>query len=228
MNLVFGENSPLVIGIKKFLDLMLVNLFWLLASVPLVTIGMSTTAFYDVVYKDIWHNRGTAVIDFVLSCKKNIRQSFPAGVIFLVGTALLGLDIWMLRAARQSGQLWGMFWVLLAIFLGCWVVYAIWVFAGIARFDAPLKTICANSLALMIRHLPVSLSIAVLICASGVGIWVLPSGLFLIPVLCMLLISTMLSQVFRRYMTEEERAQEDERNHAAKLARKERSRKGAN
>jgi uncharacterized membrane protein YesL len=216
MDLMFGENSPLVLGVKKFLNLLLVNMFWLISSVPLITIGMSTTALYDVVYKDIWHDRGSPTIDFIQSCKKNFRQAFPAGAVFLLGVLFLVVDVWMLRSAQTAGLSWGALWLLPALFLVFWIVYAIWLFAGIARFEAPLKTIALNSLALMLTHLPVSFSIVVLLGVSALGIWLVPSGLFLIPILCMFLISTMISAVFRRYMTEEERTAEDERNHAAK------------
>ena len=48
MNQIFQDNSPLVIGVKKVLDIVLLDVLWLLTSIPVVTIGMSTTAFYEI------------------------------------------------------------------------------------------------------------------------------------------------------------------------------------
>lgn len=220
MNGLFSENSPLVIGIKKFVDLVLINLLWLICSLPLITIGISTAAFYDVVYKDIWHSRGTAMLDYFSSLRSNARQGFPAGLLFVALAVLLGVDIWMLRRLRAAGSVWGTFWVLLLIFLCCLVIYFIWVCAYIARFRAPLRVILLNTLKLSITHFPVALLTGVLTGACILCIWLWPGMLFFLPVLAMLGCCLLLNRVFRLYMTEEERQTEDERNHSWRLYRK--------
>ena len=156
MNQIFQDNSPLVIGVKKVLDIVLLDVLWLLTSIPVVTIGMSTTAFYDVAYRDIWHGRGMVVLDYFASCKRNFRQSMAAGVLYAAMTAVLVVDVSLLRAMADQGAGWGGLWVPVAVFAGLLAVYFVWVAANIARFQAPLKTILKNALALGLAHLPVS------------------------------------------------------------------------
>lgn len=103
MNQIFQDNSPLVIGVKKVLDIVLLDVLWLLTSIPVVTIGMSTTAFYDVAYRDIWHGRGMVALDYFASCKRNFRQSMAAGVLYAAMTAVLVVDVSLLRAMADQG-----------------------------------------------------------------------------------------------------------------------------
>lgn len=212
MNQIFQDNSPLVIGVKKVLDLVVLNTLWLLTSIPIVTIGMSTTAFYDVTYRDIRHGRGIVALDYFVSCKRNLRQSLGAGVLYAAMTAVLLLDIALLRSMADQGAAWGNLWVLAAIFTGLLALYFIWVSASIARFDAPLKTILKNALALELAHFPVSLLLGVLIAATVLCIWLVPGGLFILPALCMLACCVLIEQVFRKYMEPEELEREKLRN----------------
>ena len=52
------------------------------------------------------------------------------------------------------------------------------------------------------------------------AIWLWPGTLFFLPTVGMLMCSFLLERVFRRYMTEEERRTEDERNRSWRLYRK--------
>lgn len=212
MNQIFQDNSPLVIGVKKVLDIVLLDVLWLLTSIPVVTIGMSTTAFYDVAYRDIWHGRGMVALDYFASCKRNFRQSMAAGVLYAAMTAVLVVDVSLLRAMADQGAGWGGFWVPVAVFAGLLAVYFVWVAANIARFQAPLKTILKNALALGLAHLPVSLLVGVLIGAAGLCIWLLPGALFVLPTLCMLGCCVLIDGVFRKYMPPEELERERTRN----------------
>lgn len=220
MNALFGANSPLVTGVKKFLDLVTVNLLWLITSIPLITIGISTAAFYDVVYKDIRHDRGNAFFDFFHGLRSNFRQAFPMGAIFAGLSVLLGIDIWLLRRLGRMGSPWGDLWVLVLIFLIFAVVYFLWLCAYIARFRAPLREIVLNTLKLCITHFPVVLLVGILAGACVLGVWLWPGTLFFLPTVGMLVCSLLLERVFRLYMTEEERQAEDERNRSWRLSRK--------
>lgn len=216
MNQVFSDKSPLVIGVKKVLDIILLNFLWLITSVPLITLGVTTAALYDVVYKDIWHDRGLVSIDYFLACKRNLKPGFPLSLIFLAAVTLLGIDLSCLKAVGEAGLLWGNLWVLIAVFLTLAVIYFVWATAVIARFVAPLKTTLKNALALFITHLPASLAVGILFAACVLFIWLLPGALFILPALCMLACCRIISKVFFLYMTEEDRQMEMDRNQAGR------------
>ena len=220
MNQLFGEQSPLMIAVRKIMNLLLVNLLWIITSIPLITVGASTAACYDAVYKDIWHNRGNAFFDFFHAFRANFRQSLLPGALFAILFALFGLDIRLLRGLGRAGNPWGTLWVLVLIFLAFLVVYFIWLSAYIARFQAALPEIALNTLKLCITHFPVALLTGILAGGCILCVWLWPGTFFFLPTVAMLGCSFLLSRVFRLYMTEEERQAEDERNQSWRLFRK--------
>ena len=213
MNQVFGENSPLVIAVLKLTDIVFLTLMWLICSIPLITIGISTTTFYEIAYKDLWHSRGRVMRDFVHALKRNAKQSFGFGALMAVFFAILIYDIAQLRMALAAEVSWGKLWWIPAVLLVLAIVYFLWVCANIARFDAPLKQILKNAAALAVTHFPVSIGAAVITAAAVVLIWLIPAALFIVPSFAMLLICMLTNAVFRLYMSDEEKALEDERNH---------------
>ena len=220
MNQLFGTQSPLMMAVKKIADVLLVNLLWIITSIPVVTLGVSTAACYDVVYKDIWHDRGNAFFDFFRALRANLRQGLPVGILFTGLTAVLGLDIWLLQRLAEQGSPWGDFWVLVLIFLAFASVYFLWISAYLARFQLKLPEIALNTLKLCITHFPVVLLVGILSGGSILAVWLWPGTLFFLPTVAMLGCSLLLERVFRRYMTPEERQREDQRNHSWRLYRK--------
>lgn len=220
MKLLFGESSPLVMAVLKLLDLVTLDLLWIITSIPLITLGMTTAAFYDTVYKDIWHGRGMVIMDYFSACRRNFKQAFPAGIVLTLLAAFMGIDIWLLRSMLENGQAFGYAWGLVAVALTLLGIYFLWLMAGIARFETTLKQLMLNSLALLLTHLPVSALIAAVVFACGLVIWLIPAGLFILPVIAMLGCCVLIDRVFRLYMTEEERQAEDEKNHSWRHQRK--------
>lgn len=212
MTNIFGNNSPLVRGVKKVLNLFLLNFMWLLTSLPLVTLGVTAAAFYDTAYKDLLHDRGQVILDYVQSLRRNIKQGMAAGCICVLFAILLLIDIHFLQSVGEAGYIWGEAWILLALFGALFGVWFLWLAALIARFSAPLKDKMQNALVLMFKHLPVSLLMLFLLAGTVLLIWLLPGGLFVLPALAMLAVAGSLQKIFWQYMMPEERILENERN----------------
>ena len=157
MNQLFGAQSPLMIAVRKILDVLLVNFLWIIVSIPVVTVGASTAAWYDVVYKDIRHSRGNAFFDFFHAFRANFRQAFPASAVFAAFSILLWLDIGLLHHLGTQGSPWGDLWALVLIVFAFAVIYFLWLSAYIARFRLGLREMALNTLKLLIAHLPAAL-----------------------------------------------------------------------
>ena len=75
-------------GMEKVGDLLLINLLFVVCSLPVVTIGASATAMYYVLGR-IRRQEGTVTKDFFRSFRENFRQaSLYWGVLLLVALAL--------------------------------------------------------------------------------------------------------------------------------------------
>ena len=70
----FGIDGPFYRFICRFIDLVKLNFMWLLFSLPIVTIGASTTAAYSIALKMVDDEEGYMVKSFVKEFKRNFKQ----------------------------------------------------------------------------------------------------------------------------------------------------------
>ena len=141
---------------SKFSQLMLklcyacyLNLLWLVCSLPIITIGASTTALYYTSLK-IVRDQGQGIgAQFFRSFRENFRQATVLWLILLGAGLFLGADIylvWHLRAA--AGGTLAVLWTLcLALLIGAAVVYVI-----VLEYVFPLLASVSNTNLAMLRN----------------------------------------------------------------------------
>lgn len=155
-------------GMEKVGDLLLVNLLFVVCSLPVVTIGASATAMYYVLGR-IRRQEGTVTKDFFRSFRENFRQAtLYWGALLLVALALY----WNFRLiSGWTGTLYSVMMVLLILVSWFAVSWGSLVFPLLSRFDntsaatarnagilvlaVPLRTLAAAA----INALPVALAV---------------------------------------------------------------------
>jgi putative Mn2+ efflux pump MntP len=91
-------------------------------------------------------------------------------------------------------------------------LYAIWVFACVARFENTTGRMMKNALYLTAGNLPFDILILLAFAGAAFVIWLMPPLVLLMPGVAMWLSSELIERAFRRNMTPEQRREEDERN----------------
>ena len=81
-------------------------------------------------------------------------------------------------------------------------VYMIYLFAYTARFTASIKITLKNAGIMAVVHFPTSLLVLVGEIICGIGIFVIPVLVFILPGIYCLMYNFLLERVFRRYMSE--------------------------
>ena len=76
--------SKLFQGINIAADLALISLLWLLCSLPVVTIGLSSAALYHTVDLAVLQGRGSVISVFKRSLAQSWKTALPAGAICLL------------------------------------------------------------------------------------------------------------------------------------------------
>lgn len=214
MGKIFAYDSPLIQSINKIVDCVFLSLLWLLFSIPVITLGASTSALYYTVNKVIHHNRSHVFREFWSSFKSSFKQSTIVWLILLVLIYVLGIDciyVYRLSVAGKTSM-----WII-APFVATAVVATMWafyVFAYIARFHNNLKSIMKNSLFFVIRHLLRSVLVVAVFAAATALTLFLPIVVVIVPTLSMFLISIILESIFKKYMSEEDLEAEEEKNQA--------------
>ena len=128
----------------------LLNLLWAVCSLPVFTIGASTTALWYASLKVVRGQEYNAGALFFHSFKQNFKQATQLWLILLSAGILLGADIWILlhlRAGTTGTP--AVFWtLLLAPVIAASVVLVIvllWVFPLLASVDNTNTAMLKNS-----------------------------------------------------------------------------------
>src|SRR5699024_4265371 len=88
----FNINDNIVVrALGKIFDLMCLNILWLVCSIPVITVGASTTALYTVVLKMVKNEEGYILKDFLKAYKSNFKQSTIAWIMIL----MIGIICWV-------------------------------------------------------------------------------------------------------------------------------------
>lgn len=206
----FNYDNPVWRFIGKFGDLILLNLLFFVCSIPIFTIGASTTAVYYVTLKLARNDDGYTIRSFFKSFKENFRQSTIIWLIMLaVGLILLFDIVFFTRFAGSSVFRTAMLTIFLMLSIFYLAVFT-YIFPLQSRFYNTVKRTFYNAFFMSIRHLFHTLAIVILDGAFLLAMALVPQALmfgvlFGFPLLAFIN-SYILAPVFQKYMPEEERA----------------------
>ena len=158
----FDPDSPLMNGLSRMTDLVLLNLITLAACLPVVTAGASLTAMHFVLLKMVRGEEGYIVRDWVKSFKQNFRQATLIWLLFLAAGLMALLDIWMAAYGKGGAALVLRVLLILVIL----IAYAdfLWAFPLLSRFEGTVPGILSAAMAMAFRAFPRTLAMG----AAGV------------------------------------------------------------
>lgn len=212
MGELLNLDNPFFRGIGKLVDCIFVSLLWFVCSIPVVTIGASTTAMYYTVQKSIRRGQGYVSKEFFHAFKDNFKQATAVWLIWLVLAAFLGIDAYIMWHYAAAGHAVGSLYYLFLVFLMFLVMWATYLFPYIARFENKTTVILKNAALIAIGNLGWTLVLFVLTVVFAVITFVVPPVIFLFTGLLVFTQSLILEKIFHKYMSEEDIASEDEKN----------------
>jgi uncharacterized membrane protein YesL len=159
MNL-FKYDSAVSNILSKMWDFFILNIMWVICSLPLVTLGNATTAmYYSLIKMNRKEDYGTTKM-FLHSFAQNLKQGCCLTIIFL----LTGI-VWYFGIQTYStiGGLFGKIaMVVLSVALIIWGILFSYVFPLLAQFDNTIKNTIKNAFIISISNLDKTLIITVL------------------------------------------------------------------
>lgn len=200
MSGLFSINNPFWQFVNRLLHLFWLNLLWIFCSIPIITIGASTTAVYDVTMRMIRNEEGYTTKDFFAAFRANFKQATAIWIILLFIGIIIVADLFVyLRSTSISAV--GM--ILMMTFFAAAVLFCFecfYVFAVLARFDNTTARTMGNALVMSIRHLPSSILMAAsFVILAALGFLVFPPILLLGLPLTAWIHSFFLVKIFDRY-----------------------------
>jgi uncharacterized membrane protein YesL len=158
-------------------DFFLLNLMWLVACLPVVTIFPSTAAMFGVVRDWVRGKEGSLTRTFIARFRENFGQSLLVGVIWTVFGVALFLDF--LVASKLSFGAEVVLKALLVLVSALYAFGSIFLFPVMVHYEADWKTVIRNSLLMSIGRLPTTVMSLVLL-AVMVGLTVVVPFLVII------------------------------------------------
>ena len=155
MGSIFNPDSKFTHYTNKFSDLITLNLWFVLTSLPLITIGASATAMHYVllrIYRDELEYSITK--NYFRAFRENFRQATAIWIIYIVFGAVLFADLFFITNP-------GFLKILVTIVSFLLVFSLSWIFVLQSRYANPVYATIRNAVVFSIMH-PID---TVLMCA---------------------------------------------------------------
>lgn len=197
-------------GLGKAVDILILSIYFVICSIPIFTIGASLTALYYSIHKVIFQGRGYTT-EFFHSFKDNFKQATLSWLIFLVVGTVLGGDLYITTKVISPDDKMAGIWIIFLIFLLIEVIWVLYHFIYIGRFENGFKQSFKVSGALAVLHFAYSILLLLITAMFVLWGYLMPVFALFIPALYMTAIHPLMEKIFRGYMSEEDLALEDER-----------------
>lgn len=145
----FDPEGPFANTMNRIGSLIVLNALWIVCSLPVFTLGASTTALYTVLLHLLTGDDSHTVRQFFKAFKENFKHATGIWLILLLGAAVFFFDLYF---AGRTDSFW---WRLLAVF-GLQVVgmELTFVFPLLARYENNWRAHMCNAATLAVTHLP--------------------------------------------------------------------------
>ena len=162
---LFSFDGPLYGFCILIYETFMLNLLWILGSLPILTMGVSTSALYYVYGKKVGGKSYNIYKDFVKGYKESFKQAFPIGATV---TVVLFLSIFNLYKLNNMGGGYSALKILQVFIILQILLISVFLFPLIARFNMGLYDLIKNSVILAYKNIIVSLSSVVILTALSV------------------------------------------------------------
>lgn len=148
MNL-FSLNSPFARGVNKLVMMLYAGILWFLGSIPIITMGASSAALYEVLLKAVKNQEGYITGSFFRAFRGNLKQGLQLGIPLLLAQFVFAFNLFYYGVLGGEG-----FRIQTAVFavLSLLTLTAFsFVFAVMAKFENSASGHFRMAVALMAR-----------------------------------------------------------------------------
>ena len=212
MKRLLDIDNPVMRFIIKLFECMILSVLWLVFSLPVVTMGASTTALYAAVYHHIRKDEGYLWKSFWTAFRENFKRSTLAWLPMLAMILFLIYDVLALRALIQNGNPLGRLFGVILVLLFVAVVWAVYLAAYCARFQGGVKDMLRFSFYLVMSHPLRAIAVMIAVLGSLALILVVPGMAAILPAAAIWISSIFIEQVFLQHLRPEdaERTKDEE------------------
>lgn len=146
MERFFDQDRWLYRCLNRLWDLIVLNILFMLTSLPVITIGASVTALYTVTLKGVRKEDSYIVKSYLEAFKENFKKATVIWMILLAFWIVLLADILIYGKNNSmmvcAGGIFGVFWLLVTMY----------VLPLQARFENSVQNMLLNSFLMAVRY----------------------------------------------------------------------------
>ena len=153
MSNLFNLDGPVLQFINKIVYSVYLNILWFICSIPVVTVGASTTALFYVTLKISKNEEGSITKAFFHSFQQNLKQGTLIWLILLALGIILGIDGYILYHMRFENVFWTLCTAVFCVAAAAYAIVLMYIFPLLARFDNTVGAMFKNALFIGVRFL---------------------------------------------------------------------------
>lgn len=208
----FAFDGPFVRVMTQLVDMIILTIVFLVCCIPVFTIGASWSALYYATHKVVRYDRGYVIKEFFHAFKENFKQSTIVWLIMLLIYGVLGTECYLMYQYALKGQQIGMMYYPLMVLIALVILWNLYLFPYISRFNNETKVYLSNAVKIAVANALWSILLLALFVLFFLFIVAWPGLLFIVPGAYMYVAEHIIERVFQKYMTEDDKAEEMERN----------------
>ncbi len=140
--------------VEKAVNLIKLNILWILFSLPLVTGGAALCALHVTAVRIAKDEEGYVLRDFLTVFRGKLRLSLRLWIPLLAAASILWLDDMFWR--NVEGSFADSMRVLVCVLSGLWIILVTYLFPLAARMDTTAGAAYRNGILLLFKYLPQS------------------------------------------------------------------------
>lgn len=194
-------DSPIIQAGIKITNLLILNLYWVIGCLPLVTIGASTTAAFSVTLKMAEDREESGVTRaFWAAYVQNLKHGVPLSLILLVGIYAIWIN-WQCFDRLEGNPL--VFLLMAVMMVLLLVIHFLYIFALEARYRNGLLAALNNARNIFIRYIGRSMGLVGVLFLqflffTQVNTVLIFAGFFCLPILMIYTISQVAMPLFHK------------------------------
>ena len=153
MRNLFNPEGPVMDLINRIVLTVWLNILWVVFSIPIITVGASTTALFTVTLKMAKNEEGSVTSQFFNAFRSNFRFSTKVWGILLAVGVLLAADGYVLYHLRFENAFWTLITAVYFVLLAAYAIELMYVFPLMAHFENTVRAMLINSIMIGMRFL---------------------------------------------------------------------------
>lgn len=197
---LFDYNNKVFHFLSKVADSMILGILWLVCSIPVITVGAASSAFFYAYHKCIQQESGYVCKTFFHGFKTNFKQATVSWLLLLILTVIVILDCFILITMGGSYSISSVMLAIVILVLTVVTLMALFLFPYIARYENTLKDSMKNCLLILFSNLLWAVLLLLLLLTAVLIAVCIPVLSIFIPSVYMFFANKILEHVFQKYM----------------------------